>query len=166
MTKVHCNSGANAVHSLLDLSSEMGKILGLDVGDKRVGMALSDASALIASPAGFALRAKGAAEEEIISLIKHEGIDRVVVGLPLDASNAPTPQSEKVKNFCRRLQRRVQVEIVYIDEFLSSVQAEELLREKARSARRQKGMVDALSASIILQQYLDTEHDKVSGAKA
>lgn len=142
----------------------MGKILGLDIGDKRVGLALSDPSQLIATPFGYALRAKGEAESRIIELVLDENVAKIVVGLPLDANGALTPQAQKVQNFCRRLARRVEAEFCYVDEFLSSNQAEEMLRSKKRKHSSEKGMVDAFSASIILQQYLDTAKQR-SGVK-
>ena len=131
--------------------------LGLDVGDVRVGVALSDPSALIASPLDTFLRAKGHAEQEVIKLINARAIKTVVVGLPLDEAGNSTKQGEKIKNFCRRLQKRVSVEIVFVDEYCSSIEAESHIKLYKKRKQQGKGVIDQISASIILQSYLDTK---------
>ncbi len=132
----------------------MAKILGLDIGDLRIGTALADSTTKIALPHESFLTTKGEAERRIIELIQSENIKLVIVGIPLSDSNAENAQSEKVRNFCRRLQKRVQVELKYVDEYGSSVEAEERLSASGRKkARADKGVIDALSAAIILERY-------------
>ncbi len=136
----------------------MAAYLGLDVGDKRVGTALAESEVKLASPHLIFDRAGGKAEREIIRLVGERSVNQIVVGLPLNEDGSLNEQCLKVQNFCRRLQKRLSIEIVYVDEYLSTVESEEKLAGKKRPPRgkgRQK--LDAVSATIILQRYLDDE---------
>jgi putative holliday junction resolvase len=136
----------------------MAKLLGLDIGDVRVGVALADSRVGIAEPHETLDRGKRNAEKEILSLITNHNIEIVVAGLPLDAEGNKTAQCEKVENFCKRLLRRASFTLHYVDEHLTTVEAEQQLISSGRAAAkraRHKGVLDAVSASIILQTYLD-----------
>jgi putative holliday junction resolvase len=135
----------------------VGRLIGLDIGDKRVGVALSDASGLIASPVGTLDRAKGEAESRILEMIKERQIRTVVVGMPYSENGQTNEQCTRVESFCRRLRRRSGVDIEYIDEYLSTVEAKHRLMETQGAGRRLKavGGVDAASACVILQMFLD-----------
>jgi len=134
----------------------MPKILALDIGDVRVGTALCDQAGGVVLPHETFARAKGEAERKILELISLHKIKLVVVGKPLDEADAETEQSHKIENFCRRLQKRVEAQFHYVDEYGSSAEAEEKLSPAARKKlRSNKGMLDALSAAIILERYLD-----------
>lgn len=138
------------------------KFIGLDVGDKNVGTALADSQAAVAVAYKTFSRAKGVAEQEILKLIKENGIATVVAGLPLSEDGSKNEQCSKVENFCTRIKKRSGVEVVYIDEYLTSVEAEERLRNAGlKTSRGKKVAIDALSAAIILQLYLDS--DEISG---
>ena len=134
----------------------MSRILGIDVGDKRVGIALSDPSGSFATPHTTLLRAGGAAEDGILQLVQEHGVEVVVVGLPLGAGGERNPQCDKVGRFCRRLSKRAAVRIVFVDEHLSSEDAQEKLRASGRSHFK-KEEVDAVAAALILQAHLDTK---------
>ena len=131
-------------------------LLGLDVGDKRVGVAICRAG--VVTPIGAFNRAKGQAETQILKMIKEHGVETLVVGLPLDESGQETQQSEKIRGFCRRIEKRSEASIHYIDEYGSSAEAKQRLAEGGRKQQlaRRSGMIDAVSASIILQSFLDT----------
>ena len=132
----------------------MAVIIGLDVGTKRVGIAISDPQCRYALPQKTVLRARGAAEAEILKLIAAHGVLLIVAGLPLGRDGSRNDQCLKVENFCRRLKKRANVEIAYVDEHLSSEDA----KDKLRSAGRRQiapEEIDAVAASIILQGYLD-----------
>lgn len=134
-------------------------IIGLDVGDKRVGVACSDPSGKMALSRGAWERTNGLAERELVNLILAEGVTMVVVGLPVGENKEKNAQCERVERFCRRLLRRVPVMLVYVDEYASTQEALERLQaagSSRRVAKRKNGVVDALSASIILQSYLDS----------
>lgn len=132
-------------------------LLGIDVGEKRVGVALSNESETIASPLAAFSRAKAGAEKEIKELIQKHGVRTVVAGLPLSADGQRTDQCEDVENFCRRLLKRNDIEIMYMDEYLSSEEAKERLGLGGNPSKkeREKGLVDAMSASIILQNFIN-----------
>ncbi|MBN8549185.1 MAG: Holliday junction resolvase RuvX [Deltaproteobacteria bacterium] len=134
-------------------------LLALDVGDKRVGIAMAGAGSSMATPHSTVERAAGRAEREILALIKQHKIERMVVGLPLSDDGQKNEQCLKVERFCRRLQKRVQVDIQFVDEYASSYEAEEKLRSAGVSGRQLKkdGFLDAASAAVILQSFLDAQ---------
>ena len=130
----------------------MSVILALDVGDKRVGTALTDPNGRAARVHQTFNRARGQAEREILKLLAAEKVSKLVVGLPLSGSSQKTAQALKVENFCKRLTRRSKIEVIYVDEYLSSFEAE------ARLGRRpHKKLIDSQSALIILERYLAGE---------
>jgi len=138
----------------------MALVLGLDVGDRRIGTALADDAIRIATPHATFNRAQGRAEEAILQLVTERGLVRIVAGLPLNEDGTRSEQCLKVENFCRRLQRRLNIEVIFVDEYLSSFESEELLRTaspRRRSGRnraeRERGAVDAVSAQVILERY-------------
>jgi len=130
-------------------------ILGLDVGDKRVGIAIGESESKLATPYGAVDRAKGKAEIEILALCKERNISKIVAGLPLDYEGRLTEQALKIQSFCRRLSRRAPLEIVFVDETLTTESAKQRLEMSVKKTRelRQKGVLDAVSASIILEVF-------------
>jgi putative Holliday junction resolvase len=133
-------------------------IISLDVGDKRVGVAIGTQNPKSYAPYAIYDRAKGQAEEKIISLINSREVSEVVVGLPLSENGAINEQCTKIERFCHRLQRRCKVKIVFVDEYASSAEASEKIAELKRLSlvkRKQKKNIDDISASILLESYLD-----------
>lgn len=132
-------------------------ILALDIGDKRVGTALSDEHEKFAYPHQTFNRAKGQAEEQILALLKEKNIGTLVVGIPLGEHSEKNEQCLKVESFSRRIIRRYPVTLEFVDEYGSSLEAAERLGYSGRKQRatRQKGIIDSVSASIILQSFLD-----------
>lgn len=141
----------------------MPKIVALDIGTKRIGVALSDDSGVLAFPHAVYERVAGRGEAAVIELVKSIKAEVLVAGLPLDEEGRRTRQCEDVENFCRRLARRLpHVQLVFLDEFGSSLEAERRLRETGRSARdlaASKGVLDASAATIVLQSYLDLKRN-------
>ncbi len=128
--------------------------LALDVGEKRIGLAMADDQVRIAVPFGWLENDKNIVTEITQTIMRHE-IDVLVVGYPRNQQGEPTKQTEYVENFVKRLvDVEVDVEVVYQDESLTSVQAEERLGDKIKN----KGEIDAEAASIILQDYLETQY--------
>ena len=144
----------------------MADIIGLDIGDKRVGVALGSREAGLASPYGVFPRADNRAEREIIKLAGELGCRLVVAGLPLDENGRRTPQCEGVERFCRRLVRRLDLKLVFVDEYLSSCEAGLLTEHRGPRRRRGSGnrakTLDAEAAAVILQSFLDEEGRKVA----
>lgn len=121
------------------------KILAIDFGTKRIGLAISDETQTLAreydiwSPEKF--------WQEIEALLESEGVEKVVVGLPLNMSGELTQKSEEVQAFNDELQKRISIPVEMVDERLSSVMAEQI-------SGQQSG-IDSLAAQIFLQSYLD-----------
>lgn len=134
----------------------MTKVIGLDIGDKRIGVATGDSVVAIAFPREILERRGGEAEAKLLEMIKKEGVSLVIVGLPLDARGGETPQCAKVRRFCERLTKRVSIDIKFVDEHLSSEDAKQRLSEIGSSTARSKTGVDAAAAAIILQSYFDS----------
>lgn len=127
--------------------------LALDVGDKRVGLALADSQVKIAMPFEY-LERSDKIIEQITEIILDHGINVVVIGYPRNQSGNPTQQTEAVEAFARELAEiEVDAEMVFQDESLTSVEAERRLGRV-----KDKGMIDAEAASIILQDYLEQNH--------
>lgn len=132
-------------------------LIALDVGEKRIGVALADTSVRIAV-ARDTISVDGAQLQQIAKIVEQEGIQTVVVGYPRNQSGEPTQQTQYVEQFVAQLKPLVPT-VVFQDESLTSVKAEELL--KAQKRPYAKGDIDALAASLILQDYLESRYGRV-----
>ena len=131
-------------------------LLGLDFGEKRIGVARSDELNWMAHPVGFIEhRSEEHAVREIQKLIDEFRIKKIVIGLPKTLKGAAGTQAEKVLSFSNRLSARISCPIVTWDERLTTAQAERALiaQDVSRAKRREKR--DAIAAEIMLQSYLD-----------
>lgn len=136
----------------------MMRVLGLDVGDVRIGIAVSDPTALVASAYKTLVRtSKWRDVEEVRSIIEDLKVDRVVVGLPKNMNNSLGPQGKKVQKFVNALKHNYPLDLVYVDERLTTVSAERILIEADVSRKNRKKVVDQVAATYILQQYLDMQ---------
>jgi len=135
------------------------RVLGIDFGERRIGLALSDPTGTLASPLETVVRRAG----KRLPLSKMEEASRnhdvvhLVVGLPLDLQGRETPWCEEVRRMGDALAARLDLPVDYIDERMTSVQAQRALRSigLSKTQRRDKGRVDAAAAAIILQSWLD-----------
>ncbi len=129
--------------------------LALDLGEKRIGLALSDTAARIAFPIG-ALERRGRKRDlaTLRQLIDEEGVERVVVGLPLHMDGRAGPEAHAAERFARSLSDATGLEVDTQDERLTSVEAERSLREMGRRNRGKRGEIDAIAATILLRTYL------------
>lgn len=134
----------------------MGRILALDMGEKRIGVALSDALGILASPLTV-IQTKTEKEdlETILGLVRQYEVERIVLGLPRSLDGSLGREAEKVMAFAGLLSQQVGVPVDTWDERLTTVAAERALREMGASPARKKALRDALAASIILQGYLE-----------
>lgn len=130
------------------------RVLGLDVGDRRIGLALSDPTGFLASPFGFVERGPSDIAD-ILSVADESEVVEIVVGLPLSMSGDSGAQVGKVRGFIRELRSRTDLPIKTVDERLSTVQAQGMLRQSGRRRQRDRGELDAAAAAVILQAYLD-----------
>lgn len=133
-----------------------GRILGLDVGEARTGVALSDPLGMIASPHSVVPSADVAqAVAAIARLVEETGAVGIVVGVPLNQEGQPGPQAEKVAAFAEQLRRAVPVDVVTQDERYSTAAAQRTLAEAGVRGKKKKRVVDKVAAAHILQVYLD-----------
>ncbi|HET9949709.1 MAG TPA: Holliday junction resolvase RuvX [Longimicrobiales bacterium] len=136
------------------------RVLGVDFGRKRVGVAVSDPTGTIATPLETLTRRAGrrAPIARLESLGRELGVEHVVVGLPLDLSGEETDWSAEVRRAGERLAERLGVGVSFVDERFSSVRAERAVRSLGlpRSERERKERVDAAAAQLILQAWLDS----------
>jgi putative Holliday junction resolvase len=133
-----------------------GRHMGLDVGDRRIGVALSDDTATLASPLTTLARGAAGGDAAAVALLaaRHE-VTAVVVGLPLNMDGTQGPQARKVLAFVEALRKRLRVPVLLRDERLTTVEAEEQLRESGLGWKERKRVVDQAAAIVILQEYLD-----------
>ena len=132
--------------------------MGLDVGDRRIGVALSDSLGLTAQPLTVLERRGAAADAAAVrALVEAHGVDTVVVGLPLTMAGARGVQADKVTTFAEQLRRGLSVPVEFVDERLTTVQGERVLREAGIRGRRRKQAIDRVAAQLILQQFLDSK---------
>ena len=131
-------------------------ILALDVGDRRIGLALSDPTGLLASPLGAVERGPSDVDD-ILRVVLDNGVTEIVVGLPLTLAGEIRQQAGKVRRFVHELRSKTDLPVTAVDERLSTVQAQRMLRESGSGRRgRDRGRLDAAAAAVILQAYLDS----------
>ncbi len=130
----------------------MHKVMALDVGTKRIGIALSDYLQVIASPHSFIQRIpEDKAVEEIIKIAKENRVEKIVIGVPYNMDGSKGAQAEDCIKFSQKI---TGFDIILEDERLTSEEAEERLRSRKVDFRKNKGLVDMESACVILEQYL------------
>ncbi|AWW27989.1 Holliday junction resolvase RuvX [Acetobacterium carbinolicum] len=134
----------------------MERILGIDVGDKRIGVAVTDPLQITAQGV-MTLKRKTRDDdlEAFRNLIAKYEIKKVVAGLPLNMDGSESAQTRKTVNFCQFIKKRLNIEIIYIDERLTSSWSEKVLIEGNVSRENRKDYIDMLAAQIILQSYMD-----------
>ncbi len=144
--------------------STVGRVLALDVGEKRIGVAVSDPLGLLARALTTVERkSTGLALAALVALVQQEAADTVVVGLPRNMDGTLGPQAERVTRFAQALAARLTVPLVFWDERLSTVSASEILRHQGIKANEQKARIDSVAAAVILEEYLAHrrgEHDQ------
>lgn len=133
------------------------RILGLDIGDRTIGVAISDPLGLTAQGITTVKR-KGIERdiEEIKNICSEYGVEKIVAGLPKNMNGTLGPQSEKVKSVCEALETNLGIEIIMWDERLTTVAAHRLMLEADLSREKRKKIVDKIAATYILQGYLDS----------
>jgi len=133
----------------------MKRIMGLDVGNKTIGVAISD-SLRITAQGITTIRRKGIKNdfEKLKSLIDEYDVEKIVVGLPKNMNNTIGPQGEKVLKFVEKLKNTFDLEIIMQDERLTTVSAERALISADVSRAKRKEVIDKVAATYILQAYL------------
>ena len=130
--------------------------MGLDVGDKTIGVALSDPMFLIANPLETIKRKKAILDiQRLVEIINENDVETIVVGLPKNMNNSIGPQSMKVMSFVDLLKKQTDKEIIYQDERMTTLQSERVLIDMDVRRENRKEHIDKIAASFILQPYLD-----------
>ncbi len=133
-----------------------GRILAVDPGGRRVGLALTDPLRIIASPyKTLLISSNDDAVEQISDVIQKEQVTEVVVGVPLRPGAEKSEQAKRVEAFIEVLKARIDQPVYTIDESYSSVEAEESLHRMGKKVGDDKGAVDRIAAALILKQYLE-----------
>ncbi len=142
------------------------RVVCLDIGERRIGVAISDATGTLARPLGTLAREGSDADaiarvaEEIDRLGREEdGVSQIVIGLPRRLDGRATEQTPRVETFARLLAARTSIPIAFQDERLTSREAERRLAISERDWRERKRRLDAAAAAVILQDYLDRIRD-------
>ena len=134
--------------------------MGLDVGDKTIGVALSDPMFLMAHPIETIKRKKASLDiQRLVEIIEKEDVKTIVVGLPKNMNNSIGPQSMKVMSFVDLLKKQTDKEIVYEDERMTTLQSERVLIDMDVRRENRKKYIDKIAATFILQSYLDRRNN-------
>jgi len=139
------------------VSAEHGRLLAIDYGERRVGLAISDPTGTIASPAGVIVRRAGKRPPIAEIVRRAEALEArgFVVGLPLDGDGNETPRSIETRSLAGELSRRTGLSVELVDERYTTAAALRAVHEMGGSTRGRKGDVDALAAAVLLQQVLN-----------
>lgn len=139
------------------------RILGLDMGERRVGVAISDPTGTVVRPLQTLIR--GSREKDmaaITALVDEHDVELIVVGQPLSLDGTEGPQARRIAHYATVLAEHVSVPVVSWDERFTTIAAKEILSQsrgrKKRQRARDKGEVDAIAAAVILQSYLDSRY--------
>lgn len=148
-----------AVVAIEELSESLkpgARLLGLDLGSKTVGLALSDGLLMVATPMETLRRGKFAADaERVRALVEEHGVGALVIGLPLNMDGSEGPRCQSVRQFAANLLERWEIPIAFWDERLSTAAVTRTLLEADVSRRRRAEVVDKMAAAYILQGALD-----------
>ena len=135
------------------------RILGIDYGSKRIGVAVSDPGRTMAHPIQvIPVKPDGSHFQDIIDIARSYQVDRVVVGLPYNMDGSLGFKGEEVMLWGRELEQRTGLHVIFWDERLSTSEAHDMLMGLNMKGKKRKAVVDKIAASIILQGYLDSEH--------
>ena len=139
------------------------RLLALDVGDRRVGVAVSDESGLIATPLAVIQRASKAQDfARLARLAREQGVGGLVIGHPLKADGSLTPQAQRIERYASALAQALAADglslpITFWDESLSTRRAQEAMIASRRKVKHRRAQIDAVAAAVILQDYLEAQ---------
>jgi len=135
---------------------ESGRILGVDYGTRRIGLAVSDSEGQIAFPEGT-LESHGARRdlESLCALVKEKGVVGIVVGLPLHMDGRRGPEAEAAEAFGRKLGEATGLPVEMLDERWTTQEADRALRESGRKGKKKRQVIDAVAATLLLRTYLE-----------
>jgi len=140
------------------------RFMGLDVGDKTIGVAISDEKGITASPLAVISRTGSLKREigEIRRFAEQYKVERIVVGVPLMLDGTVGIQAQKVQAFVDELQRRIMVPVVQWDERLTTAEVERILIAAGQSRAKRKKVIDKMAAAVMLRSYMDRQRSAVA----
>ncbi|MDP1975246.1 MAG: Holliday junction resolvase RuvX [Alphaproteobacteria bacterium] len=145
--------------TILDFKSTLpnrGRLLGFDLGEKTLGIALSDLDRMIATPLETLIKDKfSKLLEEIQTIIQKHNIKGIVIGLPMNMNGSEGPRCESVRQFAKNIEPTIDLPLLFWDERLSTMAVSRIMIEADLTRKRQKQVVDKMAASYILQGALD-----------
>ena len=150
---------------LIDIAATSGKLLGVDFGDKRTGLAVCDPMRSIASGIGFV--SPGGIEkcaDEVAMIAKREGVVAIIVGLPVNMDGSEGSRAARCRKFAWLLSERAELPVACFDERMTTMTASRYLNETNTRGKKRKTVIDTLSAEIILQNCIDRLKNMKSGA--
>lgn len=134
------------------------RILGIDLGEARIGLAISDELGMLAHPLETVhLKEVADPVERIAAIAVRDDISKIVLGLPRNMNGTYGPASEKARAFAEKLTQRIGCEVKLWDERLTSVAAQRSLHEAGRTVKQSRAVIDQVAAQLILQGYLDSQ---------
>ena len=134
----------------------MSIILGLDIGDARTGVAISDELGIAAHPlCTIHRKSRKAVLAELQGLVTVHKVERIVVGLPLQLDGETGTQAKKIKHFAEKLKQQVNLPIVFWDESFTTFEAAQILRGTKKRRKKRKQVIDQVAAVLILEGYLE-----------
>ena len=139
------------------------KLLGVDFGDARTGLAMSDLMGFLATACGCIKGGFEKTAQDVAKFAKDNNIGKIVLGHPINMNGTLGPRSEKAQAFAKRLSELTDIEVVLYDERLSTANAHTILNITNTRGAKRKDIIDAMSASLILQSYLDRERENKNG---
>ena len=137
--------------------ADMTRILGIDVGEARIGLAISDELGMLAHALETVQVKQGNPLKRIAEIIQRDKIATVVIGLPRNMNGTYGPAAEKVREFTAKLQALTPFTVKFWDERLTTVAAQKSLHEAGRNVKNSRGIIDQVAAQLILQGYLDSQ---------
>ncbi|MCD9198182.1 Holliday junction resolvase RuvX [Aeromicrobium wangtongii] len=144
------------------MTTRRGRRLGVDVGDVRIGVAISDPDGILATPVETVPAGQGAIKR-LAEIVREYDVFECIVGLPMGLSGREGPAAIKVRAFCDELSAAIDpVPIRLFDERMSTITADSMLRESGRSGRGKRSIIDQAAATVILQTALDSERSRGS----
>ena len=134
------------------------RTLGLDIGDARIGVAISDPTGSVATPLTvLATERLRAGSRDLHDTVVEYDVARIVVGLPVTLAGEEGPLARHVRALASKILTGIEVPVLFVDERLSSQEAKRRMREQGVSEREARGSIDKVAAAIFLQSYLDAE---------
>lgn len=139
-----------------DFQLQMKKVIGIDLGEARVGIAISDDLGMLAHPLETISARSQNHIERILEIITTKNIETVIVGMPRNMDGSYGAAATKSREFIEALKARISIQVLPWDERLSTVSAQRSLHEAGRNSKKQRPVIDQVAAQIILQSWLDS----------